>query len=183
MNFEIGCKVIKNVLYVQQFLHKNVLQKKQNCQKSVLLAQHLAIKLHKNTHLSVIFNISKIAFAVEPRFQCRVQSVKCKGGDLHYKTNKTNKMTQRNTLVIHGNIVKSPTGYKIVQYCTKISNSYMRTERHNLYTSSIQHKLEKTKRSASLYLCLSECITISTFYKPTFKECLNCFRLNDFAKL
>ena len=25
MNFEIGCKVKKNVLYVQQFSHKNVL--------------------------------------------------------------------------------------------------------------------------------------------------------------
>ena len=43
-------------------------------------------------------------------------------------------MTQCNTLVIHGNIVKSPTGYKIVQYCTKNSNSYMRTERHNQNT-------------------------------------------------
>ena len=31
MNLEIGCKVTKNVLYAQQFLHKNVLQRKQIC--------------------------------------------------------------------------------------------------------------------------------------------------------
>ncbi len=31
MNFEIGCKVTKNVLYAQQFLHKNVLRGKQIC--------------------------------------------------------------------------------------------------------------------------------------------------------
>jgi hypothetical protein len=31
MNFEIGCKVTKNVLYAQQFLHENVLQRKQIC--------------------------------------------------------------------------------------------------------------------------------------------------------
>ena len=58
----------------------------------------------------------------------------------------------------------------------------MRTERHNLYTSSIQHKLEKTKEAQVSHLCLSECYTL-LIYKPTFKECLNRCSLNDLAKV
>ena len=44
-----------------------------------------------------------------------------------------------------------------------LKNTYQ-TERHNLYTLTFKQKLEKTKRSASLYSCLSKCII-------TFKEC------------